>query len=101
MADIYEFLGIIFRIYTKEHYPVHIHARYGNQETVFEFIIENGNIIGLKRRKSHRGDLSESQMRDAEKIIWQYRADIYSKFFTIVKEKKKVKKEFIHKKTIK
>ncbi|WP_236976044.1 DUF4160 domain-containing protein [Membranihabitans maritimus] len=44
MPKIYEYLGIILFFYSKEHEPIHVHARKGEYESKVEFLIENGEI---------------------------------------------------------
>jgi len=51
MPKIYEYFGIIFLFYSKEHLPVHVHAQYQEFENKFEFVYENGKLKELKTKK--------------------------------------------------
>ena len=44
MPKIYEYLGLIIFFYSNEHEPIHVHARYGSQESKAEFVIIAGRI---------------------------------------------------------
>jgi hypothetical protein len=67
MPEISRFLGIVIRMYYREHAPPHFHARYGEHEVVVH--IETGFVEGRFPRRAlhhvlewwelHRGELSE------------------------------------------
>ena len=42
MPKIYDYFGIVFLFYSNEHEPLHVHAKYGDCETVFIIVSENG-----------------------------------------------------------
>jgi len=67
MPEISRFLGIVVRMYYREHSPPHFHARYGRYEVTVE--IESGYVYGsfppralrhvLEWRALHRNELAE------------------------------------------
>jgi hypothetical protein len=67
MPEISRFLGIVIRMYYREHVPPHFHARYGEPEIIVH--IETGVVEGRFPRRAlrhvlewwglHRGELSE------------------------------------------
>ena len=48
MPKIYKLFGIIFLFHSRDHAPVHIHARSADRESKAEIVIENGIIIAVK-----------------------------------------------------
>lgn len=68
MPEISRFLGIVIRMYYREHAPPHFHARYGDHEIVVE--IETGRVRGdfppralqhvLEWRELRRAELAEN-----------------------------------------
>ena len=67
MPEISRFLGIVIRMYYREHAPPHFHARYGEYEIVVR--IETGFVEGRFPRRAlrhvlewwelHHGELAE------------------------------------------
>ena len=50
MPEICRFLGIVIRMYYKEHAPPHFHAEYGDYEITLE--IETGVVTGKFPRRA-------------------------------------------------
>ena len=50
MPEISRFLGIVIRMYFREHAPAHFHAEYGNYEMTVD--IETGVITGKFPRRA-------------------------------------------------
>lgn len=50
MPEISRFLGIVIRMYIREHYPAHFHAEYGEYEITID--IETGVITGKFPRRA-------------------------------------------------
>lgn len=48
MPKLYEYMGIIIFFYSNEHEPIHVHARYGEQEGRISFFLDNGQISHLE-----------------------------------------------------
>jgi hypothetical protein len=52
LPEISRFLGIVIRMYYREHAPPHFHARYGDHEIVVQ--IETGRVEGWFPRRALR-----------------------------------------------
>ena len=50
MPEISRFLGIVIRMYLREHYPAHFHAEYGEYEITVD--IETGIVTGKFPRRA-------------------------------------------------
>ena len=89
MPKIFEYFGFIFYFFSNEHDPIHVHVAYGEFESIFELIIENGKLIKIKRRKKKGVDsLTEKDAKIAEEFIRHYSTDIVSKWinFFVMKQ---------------
>ena len=92
MPTIYLYLGFIFKFYSDEHEPIHIHAKKGECETVFELIIENGTIIEIRTRKV-RGKkmLPEKDEAEAYSFVKIYGKNIVEKWINFFILKKNIR----------
>ncbi len=48
MPKIYEYLGISIFFFSREHEPIHVHARYGEFQSRAEFIIADGKVVDIR-----------------------------------------------------
>ena len=48
MSKIYQYLGYAVYIYSNDHFPVHVHARYAGRESKFELILLNEKLVAIK-----------------------------------------------------
>ncbi len=48
MPKLYEYLGIIVFLYSREHEPIHVHARFGECENKIENLFENGFVKSIR-----------------------------------------------------
>lgn len=78
MPEISRFLGIIIRMYYRDHAPPHFHAEYGDYELVVQ--IENGVVEGRFPRRAlravmewyeqHQDELLENwELAKAQKLL--------------------------------
>lgn len=76
MPKIFEYLGILVFFYSREHEPIHVHARKGELESKAEFIISDGKVLEI-RITTVKGvrPLSGNTMTDFKKFLEVY-ADI-------------------------
>lgn len=99
MPKIYEYFGILFFFYAEDHYPIHVHAAYGNKESVFEFIMKDGKITNIIRRhRSKTRELPPTQLRQATDFVWAKRQQILDKWIASVVKKGKAKLEYVTRK---
>jgi hypothetical protein len=83
MPKIYEYLGLIFYFYSNEHEPIHVHVTKAERESVFEIILENGQLFEIKKRKAHsKIALTSKEEKEAVIFIREYHKKI-SKGFEI------------------
>ena len=99
MPKIYEYFGLIFFFYSDEHEPIHIHVSKAERETVFEIIMENGELKELRvRKKGKKMPLTDSEQNTADKFIRVYLTDILKKWTNFFVWKKKIRATKITKK---
>ena len=48
MPTIFEYFGFIFKFYSNEHEPIHVHVIKGEAEVVFEIIVDNAEIVEIR-----------------------------------------------------
>jgi len=70
MPEIYNYIGLIFRFYSDEHYPIHVHVSKGEFESIYDLIIVNNMLVELKRRKKRgKEHLPSNEAKKAEEFI--------------------------------
>ncbi len=81
MPKIYEYLGIVMFFYSKEHDPIHIHARCGKFETKAEFVIKNGKIVATRfLAVGGYKPLTGKDLRNLETFLTTYSEKIVEKW---------------------
>jgi len=68
MPTIYEYLGIVIKFYTHDHEPIHVHAKYGENEVRVELYEKNGVIYDVEY-KELSGKFTPAKMRDLRVFI--------------------------------
>lgn len=63
MPTIYEYFGIVFKFFSDEHEPIHVHVQHNGGEAVFELILENGQLSEIRQRKQ-KGPLFRKKIRE-------------------------------------
>ena len=99
MPKIYDYLGIVFLFYSNEHEPLHVHAKYGDCESVFVIVFEDGIVKKIETRKN-RGiePLPQAKFSEAHRFVKKYAVDIAMKWHKIFVLKEKIVCESITKK---
>lgn len=99
MPKIYEYFGFIFYFYSNEHEPIHVHVIHGDKESIFDLIIQNGELSKINvRRKKGAEMLSEKDRNIAETFIFQYHKEIIDKWIAFFVLKQNIKCNVITKK---
>lgn len=99
MPKIFEYLGIIIFFYSNEHEPIHVHAKYGSQESKAEFVIIDGKIQEIRISGiSSNPPLEGEKLRDFKKFLEVYADRVVEKWVDYFVFHKKVKFERISKK---
>ena len=92
MPKIYEYLGFIFLFYSNEHEPIHVHVMKNGQETVFEILLQGGELSELRIRNSNKmPPLSDKDQAIAEAFVRKYYKNIVEKWVNFFIYKKKVR----------
>jgi len=99
MPTLYEYFGIVVKFFSNEHWPIHVHAFYGNE---FGCKVEfNLKLIGDKKycigRIRGYKMLPHSQLRDLEKLIDTYQFEIIQSWIKFVVLYQRIKKHRITK----
>ena len=68
MPKLYEYLGIAIWFYSDEHNPIHVHAKYGDNEVKVELYETNGIIYDVQYKELN-GKFSPAKMRDLKLFI--------------------------------
>ena len=90
MPKVYEYFGLIFFFYSNEHEPIHVHVLHGGGETIFELIMDNGELAEVQKRyKKGIEPLCPDDEEDAILFIEQHYKGIIDKWvkFFILKQK--------------
>ena len=98
MPTIYEYFGIIFKFYSSEHEPVHVHVMHDGGEAVFEIIMENGKLSEIRQRSQKGKPLSEKDVKTARAFVEKYAYHIIEKWINFFVYKKTVRRTVITKK---
>jgi len=81
MPKLYEYLGIVFYFYAREHLPIHVYAKFEDYEIKSELIYEGGNLIEIQQRSSGSGlPLPAKKRKEAEKFVKAYHKEITDKW---------------------
>ena len=51
MPDIYKYFGFVFFFHSNEHDPIHVHVQHDHKESVFDIIMENGEVKDVRMRE--------------------------------------------------
>ena len=81
MPIIYEYFGFVFKFYSDEHYPIHVHVVKGECESIFDLIVVNAMLVELKIRKKRGVPLLNSKdAAKADEFIRTYYKKILEKW---------------------
>ena len=99
MPNIYSYFGIIFKFYSNDHEPLHVHALCGEYETIFDIVFSQGQLLELKRRKNvERTTYLQPRWNWLKKFVEEYALRISEKWYQFFVLKADVTCETINKK---
>lgn len=99
MPKIFEYFGFIFLFYSNEHEPIHVHVMKDGHEAIFEIMLENGELVEIRRRTSNKiPSLSEKDAATAEAFVKKYYKNIVEKWVNFFIYKKRIRSTKITKK---
>ena len=91
MPDIYRYFGFVFFFHSNEHDPIHVHVQHDHKESVFDIIMEIGEVKEVNMREKTGGTpLTSKEQHVAEKIERQYANNIIDKWTNYFIKKKRV-----------
>lgn len=91
MPDIYRYFGFTFYFYSNEHDPIHVHVERDNHESVFELIVDNGQMTEIRiRAVKGKEPLNSRDEKTAKEFVEQYSQNIIRKWINFFIMKKKV-----------
>lgn len=79
MPDIYTYFGFVFMFHSREHEPIHVHVEHDNNMTIFDLIINNGELVEIQRRDDGN-PLPTKDEKIARKFIEKYWKGIVDKW---------------------
>ena len=89
MPEIFRMFGMRFFFYSREHEPIHVHVKHGENESIFELIMMNGVLESINIRDKHGATpLPSKDKRIAEAFIRKYSKNIIDKWvrFFVMKQ---------------
>jgi hypothetical protein len=91
MPKIYEYFGFVFYFYSNEHEPIHVHVSHDGCETIFELIIQDGELEEIQKRyKKGIEPLNSDDESVAMLFIEEYYKNIIAKWIKFFVWKQKV-----------
>ena len=99
MPKIYEYLGFIFYFYSNEHEPIHVHVAKAERESIFEIILELGQLVKITKRKStSKPALTAKEEKEVLIFIEKYYIKIVDKWINFFVLRNVVKMTKVNKK---
>ncbi len=95
MPKLFEFLGIIIRFYSKEHKPIHVHAKYKETETRVSIYTKDGVVIRTTYSPiAGKRMLPASKLKQLKKLIELEKENIVKMWiaYFVMNERFKAKK---------
>ena len=81
MPKIFEYFGFEFVFYSNEHEPIHVHVTHNGCQSIFELIMQDGELVEIKvREKAGEEPLSSKDQKTAEAFIQKYSKNIIAKW---------------------
>lgn len=91
MPDIYKYFGFVFFFHSNEHDPIHVHVQHDHHESIFDIILENGDVKEITvRNKKGFPPLNSKDLKEAEKFVRAYANNIVDKWVNFFIRKKRV-----------
>ena len=91
MPDIYRYFGFVFFFHSNEHDPIHVHVQHDHKESVFDIIMENGEVKDVRmREKKGVPPLTSKDRKVAEQFVKEYADNIIDKWTNYFVRKKRV-----------
>jgi hypothetical protein len=96
MPTLYEYFGIVIKFFSNEHWPIHVHAFYGDKYACkVEFDVKR-NTNEFRKVRGYKM-LPHAQMHDLKKLINVYQYDIIQSWINFVVLNQRIRKQRITK----
>lgn len=70
MPKLYEYMGLVIFFYSREHEPIHVHARHGTTEGKIEIYLKMGQVVRLKYKDvTNRKPLNRVNKRKFHRLV--------------------------------
>ena len=81
MPTIFSYIGLIFKFFSDDHYPIHVHVVKGEYESIYDLVIVDNKLVELKKRKKRgKEHLPKADAKNAEEFIYAYYQKIIDKW---------------------
>jgi len=90
MPKLYEYLGIAIWFYSDEHNPIHVHAKYGDNEIKVELYEANGIVYDVQY-KDINGKFTPAKMKDLKIFINENKGAILYAWKQVFEQQVKLK----------
>ena len=81
MPKLYTYLGIMIFFYSYEHEPIHVHGKYGEQESKADIVLENGKVTEIRfGAVTGRRPLSGKALKNFTHVVETNADDIVKKW---------------------
>ncbi len=72
MPKVYQYLGIVFKLYPDDHDPIHVHATYGDAHIKI-YLYESNGVVQKVRYEIEKGKISPSKMNDIKVFVSKHK----------------------------
>ena len=73
MPNIYKYLGIVIKLYTHDHDPIHFHAVYSDGAEVRISLYERDGVVHTVRYEVLKGNISPAKMDDLKTFVSKHK----------------------------
>lgn len=96
MPNIFEYFGILFGFFSKDHLPTHVHAKWQGYETKLVLVYEKGELIDVVvKHVSGKDQLPPKVLKKAITLVERRHNQILEKWTAFYIKKEVVKSERI------
>ncbi|MDD3772214.1 MAG: DUF4160 domain-containing protein [Weeksellaceae bacterium] len=101
MPTIFEYLGIIVKFWSDEHYPIHVHAFYADAEIKVEIILKDKEIIQIKYLDIGKNKFTPAKRSQLEKLVESKKEEIVKLWIKFFVYQQRIRKKVITAKDLK
>jgi hypothetical protein len=98
MPTIYRYLGFLFRFFTNEHLPIHVHVEKQDRESKIEFNYTVEGLVLTAKKITGKTPLTAAEIKESKEFLTKYHLQVVTKWNQVYIFKKTIKCETINKK---